>query len=292
MLEISMANKILLTILAACLPSASALAYESLNDEQLSDTTGQTGVTISTSVDWVSQAIQIHDLNGVSATIKPGYEFNTGDFVLNGWGIKGCTNAGAGGGCTTTTNPTFNIDIDASGGASPVARVAIAWDSGIQKIRLLLDKISIQNGQGGNNVTLVDFEARDGTQGYIDILRPGVTNPLISIELGNEPSGHMLTMSNANFGAIDFGQVFIRDKQDNLANNRNLRFGLQMSNLNFSGATLDITDNELVVATPSLNNLNVTMSNITAGNTAANMGSLGVVGMNLSNLNIKIAGKL
>lgn len=287
-----MAKKILLTMLAAWLPATGSWAFEALDDLQLSDTTGQTGVTISTSVDWVASSIQIHDLNGVPATIKPGFDFNTGDFVLNGWGIKGCTNAGAGGGCTTTTNPTFNIDIDASGGASPVARIAVAWDSGIQKIRLLLDKISIQNGQGGNAVTLIDFEARDGTQGYIDILRPGVTNPLISVELGNEASGHMMTMTNANFGVIDFGQVFIRDKQDNLANNRNIRFGMQLANVDFSGATLDITDNELLLTTPGLNNLNVTLSNITAGNTAANMGSLGVVGMNLSNLNIKIAGKI
>lgn len=284
-------------ILIASLSAGTVMAFESLEDEQLSESTGQTGITISTSLNWTSTEVQIHDLTGVPATIKPGYEFNTGDLVLTGWGIQGCTN-GAGATCTTTLNPTFNIELDSSGGATPVARAAVAWDSGIQKIRLLLDKVSIRNGSGGNAVEIMDLVPAGGNEnianngGYIDIIRPGAGTPTLAIELGNEvTTGHMLTFSNADFGTISFGKVLLRDKSDTLVNNRNLRFGLDVNNLNLTGATVDVTDNELLMTTPNLTNLNVIFSNVTAGATAANMGGFGAVGVNMSNLNIRISGK-
>lgn len=263
----------------------SAFALEQVDDSQLSNAVGQTGIIISTSVDWVSSSVKISDLSGVPSTIKPGYEFNTGVLVLNGMGIKGCTN-GAGLTCTTTTNPTFNVTVDASGGASPVVKLAVAWDSGIQKLRILLDKVSIHNQQGGNVVEILDF-----ANGYLDLLRPGAPNPTFNFELGNEPSTHMMTLANANFGTLDFGQVLLRDKSDNLSNNRNIRFNFKLDGMNLTGTTVDIANAGLILTTPNLTAVDMTLSNITAGNTAANMGSMGVVGMNLSNLTFTIAGK-
>jgi hypothetical protein len=284
--ESTMTKSNVFVLLAACLPFC-ASALEAVDDEILSDASGQTGVTISASANWVSQQVRIHDLSGVLSSIRPGYENNTGDLLLNGFGIQGCHDAG----CTSSTNYTFDINVDAVGGATPVAKLTVAWATGVQRLRIWLGGIGIRNAQGLN-----EFEFLDLAQGYVDISRPtlpvGSTTPTLSLELGNEPGGHMMTLSQANFGTLNFGTVLLRDKTDNLANNRNLRFDFTMDNVNLSGATVDIVSDGLVMNTPSLSSLNLTFSNVLAGNIATNMGSFGVVGMNLSNLQLKVGGKI
>jgi len=56
-------------ILIASLSAGTVMAFESLEDEQLSESTGQTGITISTSLNWTSTEVQIHDLTGVPALL-------------------------------------------------------------------------------------------------------------------------------------------------------------------------------------------------------------------------------
>lgn len=284
--ESTMTNFQKFALLAASLPF-SALALEAVDDEVLSDASGQTGVTISASANWLSQQVRFHDLSGILTSIRPGYENNTGDLLFNGFGIQGCHDAP----CSSSTNYTFDLNVDAVGGVSPVAKLTLSWATGVQRLRIWLGGVGIRNAQGLN-----EFEFMDLAQGYVDISRPtlpvGSTTPTISLELGNEPGGHMMTLSQANFGTLNFGTVLLRDKTDNLANNRNLRFGFVMDNVNLTGTTVDIVSDGLVMNTPSLSSLNLTFSNVLAGNIATSMGSFGVVGMNLSNLQLKVGGKI
>lgn len=275
-----MAINIRYPMLISLLMVSAARAMEPVPDEELSSSVAQDGITISTSVNWLTTAVKIHDLNGVPVTPVAGYS-NAGTLVFNGAGIRGCADAA----CNPTTNPTFHILIDSVGGAAPVLQVAVNWDPAITKIRLLLDKISLENGLAGNNVEMIDF-----AQNYVEILRPA-GSPSLSIQLGNEPSGNMLTFNSFNVGTLDFGQVLFRDKSDNLANNRNLRFNFGVTGLNLTNTTMNITPTGLVLANASLSGLGFTMTDIIAGNTTTSMGSIGVTNMTLTNFSVRIAGK-
>ena len=278
-----MANFIISAILAASVLSLQAHALESIADEALSESVGQDGITISTSVNWLSQSVRVHDLNGVPATLAAGHA-NAGTLAFNGWGIQGCTN-GAGAACTITTNPTFNILIDATGGAAPFIQMAVNWDAGIGKIRFLMDNISLQNGLAGNNVEIVDL-----AQGYVDVIRPA-GSPALNIQLGNEPGGNMMTLSSFNVGTLDFGQVLLRDKSDTLVNNRNIRFSFALTGLDLTNTTVNVIPTGLVIGNPSMTGLGFTMTDIIAGNTTTTMGSVGMNNITLTNLSVRISGK-
>ncbi|MDO8331804.1 MAG: hypothetical protein Q7T36_15165 [Fluviicoccus sp.] len=278
-----MANFIIPGILIVGVLSLQAHALESIADEALSESVGQDGITISTSVNWLSQSVKVHDLNGVPATLVAG-NANAGTVAFNGWGMQGCTN-GAGAACTTTTNPTFNILIDATGGAAPFIQMAVNWDAGIGKIRFLLDNISLQNGLGGNNVEIIDL-----AQGYVDVIRPAGA-PALNIQLGNEPGGNMITLASFNVGTLDFGQVLLRDKSDTLVNNRNIRFSFALTGLDLTNTTVNVIPTGLVIGNPSMTGLGFTMTDIIAGNTTTTMGSVGVTNITLTNLSVRISGK-
>lgn len=276
-----MANFIISAILAASVLSLQAHALESIADEALSESVGQDGITISTSVDWLSQSVKITDLNGVPATLAAGHA-NAGTLAFNGWGMQGCIDAA----CNTTTNPTFNVLIDAAGAATPTLQVSINWDVAITKIRFLLDNISLQNGLGGNNVEVVDF-----AQGYVDVIRPA-GSPALNIQLGNEPGGNMMTLASFNVGMLDFGQVLLRDKSDTLVNDRNIRFGFTLTGLDLSNITVNVIPAGLVIGRSGVwAGLGLTMTDIIAGNTATTMGSVGLNNITLTNLSVRISGK-
>jgi hypothetical protein len=62
--------------------------------------------------------------------------------------------------------------------------------------------------------------------------------------------------------------------------------------VNLTGAGLDINPTGLILATPSLTNMNVTFSDIIAGSNNTSMGTIGIEGLNLSNHRLTIKGKI
>lgn len=289
---------------------SSSYALETLPEEEMAETVAQTGVTFLVQPPangWIVRSIGVGDLTGIDSSIKPGYDFNRGDMVAMNLGFKTCTESTINGTCTAVNGPTLNFSVDMTGDADnngttndPLLNISMSLVNGANKIRLYIDKIALRNGSGSNQSTIIDFvhsdaaalgQATDSGKDYIDILPTG--SNLFTIQLANENQGSMFAFSNLNLAQIDFGEVRLVDKTDTgvSGNNHNLRFNFTIDNLNLNGASVDLAATGLQFRTPNLNNMNVTFGNISIGSSAVNMGTIGLMGLNLSNHTLTIAGK-
>jgi len=272
-----------------------AQAMEAMIDEDMSAAVAQDGVNISVrlpSARLSIDSIALRDVDGItfnSATNFTGYN-NRGDLLLQTLQLQACTEATTGGACTAvTTSDTFNINVDSDGGVSglsPTIQAKINIGSAVNKLRFSLDKISMRGGASGTTVALIDMST-------VDIVPVGSKN-LLTVQLGAQPQGGMIKFTNANFGTLDFGTIKILDKSDTVNGGAcatcNINFNFAISSLNFTNATLDISNAGLVFNLPSFATpINVTMQNVQMGNTTS-MGSFGAQSLQVSNLQLAISG--
>jgi len=301
-----MLNKTL-ALLFACLPlSAYVNAFEVISEDELSATSAQDGVTILVGLPttgWTAQSVEVLDKTGIESSIKPGYEFNTAGVLARNLGFKTCTENTRNGSCTAPALPSIRLDFDIvgdhdnNGSDSGMLNMRFSLVNGANKIRIYIDKIALRNGAGNNESTYIDFGGRvggdiDAAGDYFDIVPTGSLS-LLNLQLGNESQGKMLQFTNGNFGTIDFGVVSFLDKQYTPANNRSLRFGFQMDNVNLTGTGFDLTANGLTYSASSfVTPMDITMSNISAGNiTSTNMGTIGIKGLQVTNFTLSVLGK-
>lgn len=296
-------KKIALYIMYLFVVSPSAYALEYLNENDLAQTIGQDGVSIAfvfPESGWTAQEISLTDKTGIPNTIKPGYDFNSAAIVAKSIGIRSCLELMTGGGCITTGLQGINMDLDVTGDANqngisddPMLNIRVNLLNA-NKLRVYIDKITLRNGLGGNESTLIDFnhpDAANDNEDYFDLLLSD--GQLFNIQLGNESSGHMISFGSTVINTVDFGEVRLTDKTDTGVggNGRNLRFNLRLDNINLTDAGLDVGSKGLVFTTPNLTNMNVTFGNISAGTSATNMGTIGIQGLNLSKHALIISGK-
>jgi hypothetical protein len=300
-----------LLLMSICMNSAFAL--ESLLEDELSQAIGQDGITVSVDLPasgLKAQYVSIGDTTGIPSTIKPGYEFFRGDMLVRNVGVRICSEAVIDGACTSTGfSPGFVLTADATGDADgvggtidPLVNITFGLTGSAKKFRFYIDKIALRNGSGANEVTFLDFVHSDGTGDYFDIVPVGA-GTLFTLQLGNEsPSSHMINFNNANFGTINFGTLVLRDKTDTVNGGAcaacNMSFGFKLDNVNFTGVGVDIADEGLVFSAATLASpMDVTFSNITVGstitgtNTATDMGTVGIKGLQVTNFSLTIAGK-
>lgn len=284
-----------LGVLSAFLSIFPVYALDALPDEELAQTVAQDGLSVAIKLPNATLAIDsigLLDKDGIvfdAATNFAGYN-NRGDFRIKDIQIQGCTQSTVGGACTLATNSaTFNIVIDADGGVgglAPSLTAKFSLGSAVNKIRFNVDKLSIRGGATGSDVNIIDLS-------YIDIAPTGSKN-LLTMQLGKQPQGGLIKFTNANFGTIDFGNVKILDKNDVINGGAcatcSVNFDFAISSLNFTGASLDVSDMGLVFSLPSfVAPIDVTMQNVKMG-TAASIGSFGIKGLQVSNLQIAVSG--
>lgn len=290
-----------------------AFALESLPEDELAQATGQDGITMSVDLPASglrAQYVDFGDTTGVPSTIKPGFEFFRGDMLFRSVGVKVCSEAVIDGTCTSTGfSPGFVLNFDTTGDADgvggtidPMLNITLGLTGSAKKFRFYIDKLTLRNGSGGNEVTFLDFVHTDGTGDYFDIL-PSGAGTLLSFQLGSEsPSSHMIHFNNANFGTINFGTLVVRDKTDTVNGGAcaacNMSFGFKLDNVNLTGSGIDVSDTGLVFSASSfVTPLDITFSNITVGNTvtgtntATDMGTIGIKGLQVTNFSLTIAGK-
>lgn len=289
-----------IVLLSALTCINSAFALEAVDDAALSAADGGAGITFSVTpptAGIVAQSIYYHDANnagagaGIPASVIAGYA-NQGDLSLSTIGFQGCANATTGATCTTPAGATFNVDIDATSDVDPVTvgnqpalRVNLTWAAGVGKMRVKLAQMGLRNTTGAIATTFYN-----SVNGYVDLI-PASGTPTMTVLLGNEPAtgGHMITLANANFGTLDFGQIQLLDNAGGAG--RNMNFTFQIENFDLSNATADVSTTGLVLTVPNLSNMNVMVRNIVVGNTTTTMGSLGALGLNISGLTITVNGK-
>lgn len=287
----------LLGMLSGLLSVYPVYALDAMLDEELAQTVAQDGLSVAIKLPNATLAIDsigLRDKDGIvfdAATNFAGYN-NRGDFRAKTIQIQGCTESTIGGACTLATNSaTFNITMDADGGVgglSPTLTTKFALGSAVNKIRFNVDKLSIRGGATGSDVNIIDLS-------YIDIVpnAAGGKN-LLTMQLGKQPQGNMIRFTNANFGTIDFGNVKILDKNDVLNGGAcatcSVNFDFAIASLDFTGAGIDVSNMGLVFSVPSfVTPIDVTMQNIKMG-TADSIGSFGIKGLQVSNLQIAVSG--
>lgn len=306
-----MKTKKIAAIFVGSLCLNTAFALELLPEDELSLATGQDGQTMFIAlpaVGWTAQALSLTDSTGIESTVKPGYDFHAGTLVARNVGVKTCTESAINGVCTSVVNASIKFQYDAigdiygGGGSNPMLNITVGLTGGANKFRFYIDKLALRNGSGANEVTFLDFNNSDGVGDYVDIAPVG-GGTLLTVQLGNESSGNMINLTNANFGSIDFGQLIIRDKTDAVNGGAcascNLRFGFRLDGVNLTGSGFDIIDEGLIFsATSFVTPMDITFSNIAVGNTitgtntATDMGTIGIKGLQVTNFSLTIAGKL
>lgn len=299
-----MNRKRLVSLLVTSLCVSSAFALETLPEDELAQSSAQDGISVLLALPaagWTAQSIALIDKTGIPSAIKPGFEFNRGDLIARSVGVKTCSDP-VGPACTSNISPSIALTIDTVGdtdgnSSTPdsMLNLSLSLTGGATKLRFYIDKIGLRNGFGANETTFIDFVNSDGVGDYIDIFPIG-GGPLLNLQLGSETAGHMLTFANGNFGTIDFGTIFLRDKTDTLNGGAcatcNLSYTFKMDNVDLTGAGFDISNDGLVFSVSSfLTPIDITFGNIRAGNSGTNMGTIGVKGLQVTNLALTISGK-
>lgn len=289
--------------LALCLlfayVSPCVYALDVITEEELSTVTAQDGITMLVALPtngWRANEISLTDTNGISASIVAGYT-SAGTVVAKNVGFNTCSN-GAGSSCSTVAASTIQLDLDMVGdhngtnvGGGAMLNLGFSLIGGASKIRLFIDEIKLRNGSsGGTEKVLVDF-----LQNYVDIVPIG-SSSLFAVQLGNESLGHMLHLTNGNFGTIDFGTVALVDAT---TPSNSLRFGLKLDEVDITGSGFDVNTEGLIYTAAAFGAnsggvaaMDITLSDIKMGGaSAASLGTLGMQNIKVTNLALTVAGK-
>lgn len=317
-------------ILASAITAAStsAFAMQALDDETLSATTGQDGLTITLSTDVTIGALRIHDKDGLSGVaglpngtfdpVAPTYGFSGYfDGGLTGTSTAGDTNAigtttkdasivitGGAGGITiqdtdlATNGPTrLTIDTGAqAAGTDPVLHIGVAAQP--LTIGLGGTVISVRAGDGSatptaaNNADILSFDV--GTT----LSLGGST---LNIDLGNQPTGHLIWgQSTLNEDATS-GYVLELSNVNVLQGTTN-GIGLSDIGIAAAGAATSITSNiqigvnnsGLYITTSTVGGvgLDVSVGDIKLGTlaTASSIGSVYIDNLRMGANTITVAG--
>ena len=306
-----MKTKLIAALWLALLSFNSAFALELMPEDELSQATGQDGVTILVGLPaagWTASQVTLLDKTGIVNTVKPGFDFHAATLLARNVGVKTCTESAINGACTSIATASIQLvfdtvgDIIGGGGSdSPMLNISLSLINGANKFRFYIDKIALRNGSGANEVTILDIVHSDGVGDYVDIAPVG-GGTLLTLQLGNEASGRMVNLTNANFGSIDFGQLVIRDKTDTLNGGAcaacNIRFGFRLDSVNLTGSGFDLDTQGLTYSAASfVTPMDITFSNIAVGNTitgantATDMGTIGIKGLQVTNFALTLSGK-
>lgn len=313
----------LFPLVLLCLANSSVLALESLDDQQLSETTGQDGLTISIipAASGVKGMIGIQEIaytdgDGFSTTINndsgtpisyTGPASVITNFNTNS-GILLCTNTS--GACTRSQNAiTLKLDADGAAGTGSEAMVYAQLDlpSNVSRIKLDIANLALRADRvvsgnivkGTTEVQMVQFS------NGIDF---SLAAPMrVGFALGSERSSNinmdaMINLISANFSSIDLGTV-TWVSSGGQANESSLRADISLTNLDLSGANLNLSASGLVFSKASIGPFNVRVNNVTMGNTAAapsaavfngtgvgSIGSFGINNMTVTNAQVAISG--
>ncbi len=280
--------------------SSSAFAMQALDDETLSATTGQDGLTITLSTDINIGSLNIRDNDGLTGSnVNAETQYNGYFATLGtpntagyaGWiaidGGAAAASAGAGNGVNalqgiaivSSTDTVLKIDTGAVGAAGTAPVLHIEASLGALDIGLGGTVISVAGDNGttagtgaiANKTAILSFDA--GT-----VLSLGAST--VNIDLGNQPHGGDLIWgtstltANGNGNILELGGLTVNTATGNIALS-----GIALSSTAVGGSYtsdigifVDATDG-LGIRTTSADGLNVAVTSIALG-TAASIGSV------------------
>lgn len=297
-----------------------AWAMQALNETQLSDATGQDGMTVSiapASGKIVFSSLDYTDTDGIATAINGTSYTSPGALVASmnsASGVLLCTNTS--GACTASTLP-ITVDVDADGGAgqggTPMLSLSIKMPSNLARMRIDVASLGLRADawtggvpgtypvvRGATTTPLVTFSSG------IDVVLATGTNINLGLVLGNESStdttrNAMLNINSLNIATLDLGTVSLVSSGGQ-AGESSLRADVQLTGLDLSGADVNVTAAGVVLSKSSLGPFNLRLNNIMAGTAGlvsaglfgdlqnGSMGSVGVNGIQMTNPKFTVSG--
>lgn len=284
-------KKILLASLIAA--STSAFAMESLDEEALSDTTGQTGVLIGITPPAMSFSVVLHDTDGYAGATDSGAI------------VFGDPYSPAAGRVKTQLSFTGEVvmKIDATGdnngataGGAPTLRVNVAIPG------MTLHTGDMYAADTDATGTLAGFQALSATKTAIILsdmtMTMGATT--LNFELGNENQGAMLKIATAMTGGFSITGFKLNDAnsggflgtdltvKDNAGTDLTVNASVDFISGGASGG-MRVNLTQFGNAT---NGADVRLANLKFGDaTTPTIGNVDIVGLNMNNTVIRIAGQ-
>lgn len=301
----------------ACI-SMPAFAMDLLDDGQLAESTGQDGISITIQPKSAGQAgligfsdAALMDGNGLTgttgATINGVAYTGAGSSVINmraNSGIQLLTSSGA----YSTGAIVITADVDGSAGQSgkPMLYTTISLPADVVRIKADIEDLSIRadTGSGSNLIAgTVEKPIVQFSQGVTFNLASQLKLALV---LGAEGTAantnHFMTLVSANFSSIDLGTVSL-PSIGGQAGESSLSAKVSISNLDLSGAYLDVVNTGLTFGKATIGPFNASINDITLGSTAAtpstsvfngtsvgSLGSLGANGITVTNMKLTVSG--
>lgn len=263
-----------LALVSAMAMSSSAFALQTLGDEELSQATGQDGITISLSGGITADALVVHDKGGLGATngITAG---NTGDgaIVLGVYGTAG----GANDFSITGGNIDLVIDADKNG-TSPVLNIKVQLPAAL----------TVNTGDiyvaGSGGIAAASASQYTNATKVLDNISFVLNNATMNIQLGNQPQGALIKLAGAITGGLTINNLNI------LQGANGIRLG-SVSVRDVNGADWNLNANINAVANglaiSNLGSADVRISNVKLGATGAStLGDVALLGLALPTVTI------
>ncbi len=289
-----------LALVTAIATSGSAFAMQTMNDSDLSATTGQDGITIKITPPPTGLVIDkaiLHDKDGFAGALEGG-AIVIGD--ATGTGVKmNVSTAGA----------PILVDIDSSGGSNTAG--ALTGTAPVLNVKVTLPNLSIKTGDisvaGSARSGLVysaTSAATGGTTGtavkILDSMNIDLGGITLNVQLGNTPQGAMIKLGGTVSGGLGISNIGLVDAGTNgggtlgvgkllVQDNAGANLTLDAS-INVQGTTGTNNANGLVIGLGSASNYKIMLENVTLGSATSTLGDLQVVGLNLTGTTIAISG--
>lgn len=299
------------------------MAMQPLDDQNLSETTGQTGINIGINVNKIQMdQVSIIDRDGLSA-LPTANDANAASLVF------------AGSDPSTVANQSFNISftgaqanksvmnfvIDTDGGAGkPFANIGIGFDSSVTGIKLSPFALYLASATASSSPTAMKsiFTGTSKNAGVIKVLKMdgldinfASTKPIINLQIGNAPQGHMFAFDGAiqSICGTDLGCTIslLSDDSDIGANFKFQFKGTDTVNgFSLKGFYAGVEPSGFVFGNSGdSSKFNLGINNVTMGTSGAvnstnsgafqniqngSMGNFGAIGTSVTDLKVKISG--
>lgn len=193
-----------LALVSAMVLSSSAFAMQSLDDSELSSTTGQDGITIvlGTATDGiVADAIVVHDNDGVGSGNFGVTTSSAGAIVL---GKQGVANSSTAGSDFSITGGDITVKVDADGNAGkPVLNVNVGLPTALS-----IKTGDIYVAESGGIAAAAAGQYTQGTAAKIlDSVEIALSGAKLNIQLGNAPQGAMMKLSGTIGGGLQINNL-------------------------------------------------------------------------------------
>lgn len=281
-------KKLVLATAIATVSSAS-FAMEAMDEEALSDTTGQDGLTININPPdaGIGADIWIHDKDGLSGI--SGASSNSGAIVVDGFLLN-----------PSGANSFINVVIDVTGDANnaapatdPMLNVAITLPAStvISTGKILVaDSNGAGVAVGTNQKTILD---------NMNITLVGAT--LINMQLGNEQQGSMILVSTTITGGVTITNFALQDSGGTVTGGSINADSISFKNNGGANLTakvgVDASATALRLTLTTLGDpttgLNISMANVglgADGTATVGVGDIDIVGLNLNGTTVDISG--